>query len=73
MTGNVGGNIPIFYGVFAFFLGSYQSFIMDKSMLKKLYGEIKARDLESAVDGIMNIDTEKILDQMPVEGAKKAF
>ena len=47
---------------------------MDKSMLKQLYGEIKDRDPDSAVDDIMNIDTEKMLDkQKPGEGAKKAF
>ena len=47
---------------------------MDKSMLKKLYGEIKESDLNKALDGIMNIDTEKMLEnQEPAEIAKKAL
>ena len=50
---NIGGLALSVYGFLSFAMSQYETFIMDKSMLKKLYGEIKDDDPSSAVSDFM--------------------
>ena len=37
----VGGFFTSVMGIFTFFISGYQSFVSEKSMIKKLYGEVR--------------------------------
>ena len=57
----------------SYIIGQYETFIMDKSMLKQLYGEIRDDDPSSAVNEFMENNDESLQKPSAADKAKLAF